>query len=90
MNEETKKPKVKVSRPKIIEKKLGRDGVWGWCYDDGLIEIDPRQQSKRYLNTIIHEMLHHHFPQTSETEVTRIATIMANVLWKKRYRRIEK
>lgn len=82
--------KIKTSKPIIREKKLGRENVWGFCYDDGLIEIDPRLDSKDYMDTLLHEMIHHHFPETSEADVERIATLMANALWKRRYRRVEK
>ena len=54
----------------------------------GLIEIDPRQDSKCYMDTLIHEMLHAYFPEATEHEVEKMATRMANELWKRKFRRI--
>jgi len=81
---------VVISSPRWKEKKLGRLGAWGLCYDDGQIEIDPRLESKDYLDTLIHEMLHHHFPELEEEDVEMIATKMAKELWKANYRKIKK
>jgi len=78
---------VKTSKPKIKEKKLGREMAMGQCYD-GIIEIDPRQTSEEYLDTMIHEMLHHHFPELTEEQVIKISNLMSKSLWNKGYRRI--
>lgn len=81
---------VVISSPHWIEKKLGRTGAIGLCYSDGNIEIDPRLNSKEYLDTLIHEMLHHHFPELEEEDVAIIATKMTRELWKAGYRKIKK
>jgi|TARA_R110000744_G_scaffold270486_1_gene383694 hypothetical protein len=88
-NEYTDFPVV-ISSPRSSEKKLGRSGAVGLCYDDGNIEIDPRLSSKEYLDTFIHEMLHHHFPELKEEDVATIGTKMMKELWKAGYRKINK
>jgi len=80
---------VVISRPSWKEKKLGRTGAWGLCYDDGKIEIDPRLASKDYLDTLIHELLHHHFPDLEEEDVETIATRITSEIWKAGYRRMK-
>lgn len=78
-------------KPKIVERKLGREGNWGQHWTDtNLIELDPRQTSKRYLVTAVHELLHVYFPDASETRVTKTAAKIANYLWDLRYRRVMK
>ena len=57
---------------------------------EGLIEVDPRLKAKPALDTLIHEMLHHYAPDWSESKVTRTASQMADVLWRSRFRRVEK
>ena len=73
----------------VVERKLGREKAFGQCYQNlGLIEIDPRQTAKEYLDTLIHEMLHHELPELSEREVERLANTFSHVIWKHNYRRI--
>ena len=65
--------------------------AWGVCYKNKhLIEILEGLDSFNYLDTLIHELLHYYFPDATEKHVEKIATIMANVLWDRRYRRIAK
>ena len=74
----------------IVDKKLGRSKAWGLCYQgDNLIEIDPRQKSKDYFNTLVHELLHEAFHEMSETQVTRAANLITNNLWLKGYRKVD-
>jgi hypothetical protein len=82
--------KVKLKKPTIRQKKL--DGnVLGWAYqDDFEIEIDPRQISKEYLNTLIHEMLHCFLPDLSERNIIKMSNIMTDAIWKKNFRRLQK
>lgn len=77
--------------PRIHEKKLGREGNWGqqWSGTER-IDIDPRQTAYRYLNTLIHEILHVYFVDLNENTVTIIADAIARIIWKKNYRRIQK
>ena len=75
---------------KIVERKLGREKAYGQCFGDGLIELDPRMNSKQYLNVSIHELLHHIFTEMSETQVNKTASITSEELWNLGYRRIYK
>lgn len=74
---------------KVIERKLGRERAWGQAYkDDKVIEIDPRQGSKSYFETLIHEKLHIMFPEWEEGKVDRNAKILTSFLWKNKYRKV--
>jgi len=76
--------------PRVKEKKLGKEHAVGMAYsDDGYLEIDPRQISKEYLDTLLHEMLHCYFPELDEQDIESVATKMTNQIWKKGYRRIQ-
>ena len=76
---------------KVIDKKLGRQQAVGQAYSDArVIEIDPRQRSKSYLDTLIHEMLHVYNPEWSESKVTKTANEMTDIIWQKNYRRIKR
>ena len=80
---------AKTTKTTVIERKLGRERAFGQYYD-GIVEIDPRQCSHEYLDTLIHEMLHHHFPEATEKEITTIAERMTAQIWDKNYRRLTK
>ena len=76
---------------KVIDKKLGRQKAVGQAYTDArVIEVDPRQRSKSYLDTLIHEMLHVYNPDWSESKVTKTANEMTDIIWQKNYRRIKR
>ncbi len=76
---------------RICEKKLGKEKVLGQCWaDNGAIDIDPRQDSKEYLDTLIHEMLHCFFPDMRESDVAKISNKMSSAVWKHNYRRLTK
>lgn len=77
------------ARVKVIERKLGRERVYGQAWQ-GLdeLEIDPRQSPKEYLDTLIHESLHLAHPDLDEPTVSDVATFIARVLWKQNYRRV--
>jgi len=75
---------------KIKERKLGKHQAVGLYYEGKrLIEIDPRQCAKKYLNTLIHEILHDRLPKASEGQVSRIAGMITEASWRARFRRIE-
>jgi len=80
--------------PKVIklqDKKLGREGNDGQAiFADGKIEVDPRQTSKRRLNIVIHEGIHILDPNLPELKVRAYANRLAHLLWKDRWRRLEK
>jgi hypothetical protein len=76
---------------KVLERKLGQEHALGQAWMDTLeIEIDPRQRSKVYLNTLIHEALHIADPKMSETKVRKLSGILTQVLWQQNFRRIMK
>ena len=82
------RPRKKI---KVKEKKLGRQGAVGLAYADEIeIVIDKRQDSKNYLDTLLHEMLHCFAPRWGEKRVTETANEMTRVIWDKNFRRIEK
>ena len=74
---------------KIVEKKLGREKAFGQTWQgDFLIEIDPRQKSKTYVNTLIHEILHNLYPDDGETKIRKNAGVLTHYIWEKNYRRM--
>lgn len=75
--------------PKVIERKLGKEKAFGMYYSDGIIEIDPRQKSKSYLNTLIHEHLHHLCPNRGEAWVKNSAGVLTRAIWDKGFRRLK-
>lgn len=83
-----------MKQPKVIEKKLGRNKVGKYPivglahFDTNHIEIDPRQSSKEYLGTLIHEQLHLLFPDWSEKEIVKAEKKLCNLLWKQNYRKV--
>jgi hypothetical protein len=82
------RPRKKIT---VIDKKLGREKAYGLAYgSDMLIEVEERQDSKDYLDTLIHEMLHCFAPAWGEKRVADTANEMTRVIWDKKYRRIEK
>lgn len=75
---------------KVIERKLGREGALGFAYfDENLIEIDPRQSSFDYFETLIHERMHLLFPKLSEKQITIKSHELAEFLWDLHYRRVQ-
>ena len=74
---------------KIIERKLGRENAYGLAdTDKKIIEIDPRQKPKTYLDTLIHEAVHLAFPEVNETRVRKATKIIREVLWEHKYRKV--
>jgi hypothetical protein len=83
--------RIKTRKPKIVNKHINEKNVLGWAYqEDFEIEIDPRQDAREYLNTLIHEMLHCFLPDASERTIIKLADIMTEKIWRRRYRRMEK
>ena len=82
------RPRKKI---RVKEGKLGRQRVYGLAWADRMtIEVEERQDSKDYLDTLIHEMLHCFAPAWGEKRVADTAKEMARVIWDKNYRRIKK
>lgn len=75
---------------KVVVKHLGRNKALGIAYPDRkLIEIDPRQRPKHYLDTLIHEGLHVAFPEMSENQVKKAAKELRNIIWEHNYRWVD-
>ncbi len=79
---------VNLARPKVVERKLGRERYPYGQQEENLIEIDPRQTEREYLGTLLHEFLHYTFPDLSETQTLKIEKNLQEILWKAKYRRI--
>lgn len=78
-----------MKRIKVRERKLGRERAMGQAFfRKKLIEIDPRQVSKDYLDTLIHETLHILFPKMTEKQVRKSANVISKLVWKNNFRRI--
>jgi len=72
----------------IKERKLGRERAMGQAFQgENLIEIDPRQSNKEYMDTLIHESLHIMFPDWTENKVMKTSNKLANILWDENYRK---
>ena len=89
------RPRKNKRRINVKERPLGREKAVGLAHYDfygknlNLIEIDPRQTSKDYLDTLIHESMHIIFPDMSETEVVKHSSRLARLIWRQGYRRIQ-
>lgn len=81
LNRRTGKPRIKTRRM--------RDFGCYWV-EEKTIDIRKGLRSKTHLNTLIHEMLHHFNPDWYEYKVRNVAKHMTDVLWKARYRRVER
>ena len=76
-------------KPKVVEKKLGKEKAAGQMnYTDNIIEIDPRQASKDYLDTLLHEHLHAIVPTWDETKIVWWANRLSTFLWEQNYRKV--
>ncbi len=76
-----------ITHPPVIVRKLGRHGVYGYCYDNPpLIELDARLTGLKRLEITVHEYLHHVRPELAEEAVTETAAKLADFLWSQSYR----
>ena len=80
--------RVRLRKPTITHKKLDGNILGLANQQDFEIEIDPRQLSKEYLDTLIHEQLHCFLPDLSERMISKMATMLTDEIWKRRYRRV--
>lgn len=79
---------MKLKKIKVRERKLKK--YLGYAYpEQSLIEVDPNQKPRQYLDTLIHEILHVMYPDDSETKISRNASTITHHIWKKGYRRID-
>ena len=77
-------------KTKVVLRKLGREKAFGLAhFDDNKIEIDPRQRTLTYLDTLIHEKLHLLNPDWSESKVKKHAREITTLLWEHGYRWVE-
>jgi hypothetical protein len=77
---------MKLRRIKVRERKLRK--YLGYAYlNEDIVEIDPNQTPRQYLDTLIHEILHILYPEDSETKISRNASTITHHIWKKNYRR---
>jgi hypothetical protein len=80
-----------VKHPKVTERKLGRERALGQAFSETKeIEIDPRQDSKEYIDSLIHEWLHVEFPDWTERKVAGKSRKLSGFLWKHKLRIIRK
>jgi hypothetical protein len=79
-------------KPIVQERHFAKyEQAWGQCYQEiGFIEIDPRQSSKQYFGTLLHELLHFYFPNLSEKKVAQLEGEMTKIFWAKGFRRIQR
>lgn len=75
--------------PRIREKKLGREYGLHWIGTSD-IDIDPRQDAKEYLDTLVHELMHLYFVDLNEETVRIITANIVEAIWAKNYRRLQK
>lgn len=91
----TKAPRADSGPKKVVirikRRKLGRYKALGIAHPDGLIEIDPRQTPREYMDTLIHELLHQVKASSywDETAVTKVANALSHHLWEEGYRRMD-
>jgi len=87
MTKQTKKSSKKIQ---VVERKLGRQRAVGQAWrEDNIIDIDPRQTSKEYFLTLIHERVHLLYPSWSEKEVIELEKGLGEFLWKHKVRIIK-
>lgn len=79
----------KEKRVRVVRRKLGRERADGICFFDGKVHVDERLRGIELLWTLIHELLHHEFPQLSEDAVDKAAKSMATTMYDDKWRRIE-
>lgn len=80
---------MQTSEVKVIERKLGRENVYGLAdIDNKIIELDPRMKPKKYMEILLHEKLHLLFPDWSENKVNKTAKALGKLMWDNKYRKV--
>lgn len=74
---------------RIYEAKLGRQRAWGLAMP-GMVIVDPRQRSRAYASTLVHEVLHTLLPNRGESFIRVAACRITRALWEAGFRRIAK
>ena len=73
----------------VVERKLGREKASGLYWPDkALAEVDPNQPPKEYLDTVVHEVLHHALQTLSERRINTVSRTISRTLWKMGYRKV--
>ncbi len=69
------------------------DSLEGFSFDGGsgkqyhtLIVVNPSTSRQNYLDNVVHETMHRSLPNATEATVARVATDIADVLWKMGWR----
>ena len=74
---------------KIRDRKLGKEKAHGLAHAPDLIEVDPSQNTRERLDTVVHEALHLLLPSESEVRIIGLANLLSDLLWRDRWRRVE-
>jgi hypothetical protein len=77
-------------RIKIQDRKLGKEKAHGLAHAPDLIEIDPKQNSRERLDTVCHEALHLLLPSEPEVRIIALSNRLSDLLWRDRWRRVER
>lgn len=76
-------------RVTVVERKLGRERADAQIdLEAGVIEIDHRLKPKAWLSRLVHESLHHAFPDMDEAPIAAAEKKIADILWRSGVRRI--
>ena len=80
-----------MKHPQLKERKLGREKAMGLAdFNSNSIEIDPRQNGKELIDTLLHERLHLLFPDWSEKKVASTSKKLSAFLWRNHVRILRK
>ncbi|MGE4251128.1 MAG: hypothetical protein AB7F09_17205 [Parvibaculaceae bacterium] len=73
----------------VVERKLKRQRALGRAFlEDGIIEIEQRQNPREWFSTLVHEALHMAFPGMDERSIEAAEGKIADILWRAGVRRI--
>ena len=73
----------------VVERRLGREGALGQCWEGlSIVEIDPRQDERERLDTLIHELFHIMLPEWGEERVLKHTGWLSKQIWDQGYRRV--
>jgi hypothetical protein len=59
-------------------------------HKENVIQIDGWLGSRRYLETLIHMLLHLHFPALPESDLEKACLFLGQRIWRQGYRRVKK
>ena len=85
-----KKRDIRVEAKKLGRRRYKGYQIIGWAEEGAnKIEIDSRLKKLQRLETIIHEILHLAFPNSSESQILKAEKMVGRTLWKQGYRKTE-